>query len=180
MSRGAISMYRVIHPAARRTIPVNAREIVAIEFMAALRANASEKRMSVQQFQLLLWSVTRRRMGNQLIPIPAIPLRCPKLPIFSLQIGIFSKIQALVTLHAIGVNATNNVNRTRVEKTAIALFDFGHGLLILTFQSIFHLIRQFREKIVTCRDLDHIHCYRPVFPVRSRYSLIIRHPDYQH
>jgi hypothetical protein len=78
-----------------------------------------------------IFSFSYRKSGtplwlqNQFVAIVARPFRFPQFLRFS--VGVFSKVNASISVRACGMHGTDEVWVAAVEETAIALREFGHG-----------------------------------------------------
>jgi hypothetical protein len=64
-------------------------------------------------------------LQNQFAVVVACPFGFPQFLRFS--VGVFSKVNASISVRACGMHGTDDVWVAAVEETAIALRDFGHG-----------------------------------------------------
>ena len=65
------------------------------------------------------------RLQDKFVAIVGRPFGFPQFLWF--RIGVFSKVNASISVRACGMHGTDDVWVAAVEETAIALRDFGHG-----------------------------------------------------
>ncbi len=100
--------------------------VVSVKFITTRRTDTSEKRMVVQCLQLFLLSVARGFVRNQFVTVPRIARWCPCFLWFS--VGVWSEVEAAISLNATGIHGADNVRVVGVQETAIAFWNLGHDV----------------------------------------------------